>query len=193
MAQEIEIEFKNLLTEDEFNRLANYLSFPQQAAEQTNYYFETNDFALKKRGSALRIREKAGTCVLTFKEPHPDGLLETHDKLTKREKDLWLSGQHLEKPNVAHRLQKMGISLNDLHCFGQLTTKRRQICDKQTRVVLDESIYNDRKDYELEIEADNRKTGLAVFHSLLETLAIPQRPTPNKIQRFFMSRSLEEP
>lgn len=189
MVQEVEIEFKNLLTADEFNRLASYLAFPDEAVKQTNYYFETADYLLKTYGSALRIREKNGTYTLTLKEPHPDGLLETHDPLTKQEKERWLSGQHSKAPNVTRQLQKKGIALSDLYYIGQLVTKRRQQTYKQTIVVLDESMYNGRKDYELEVEATDYKTGLTVFRNLLDTLAIPQRETPNKIKRFFTSRA----
>ncbi|WP_212685903.1 CYTH domain-containing protein, partial [Salmonella enterica] len=83
MAQEIEIEFKNLLTEEEYLKLLSNLPFPKYSQTQTNYYFETEDFSLKAHGSALRIREKNGNYTLTLKETHELGLLETHDALTE--------------------------------------------------------------------------------------------------------------
>lgn len=52
MSQEIEIEFKNLLTEAEYNRIYQFLPFESvELMEQTNYYFETGDGQL--RGRAL--------------------------------------------------------------------------------------------------------------------------------------------
>src|SRR5699024_6280641 len=93
MGQEIEIEYKNLLTKQEFNHLLHHFSFPQPGKKQTNYYFETKNFTLKENRSALRIREKDGNYQLTLKEPHVNGLLETHDMLTESEAMDWLQGK----------------------------------------------------------------------------------------------------
>src|SRR5699024_2829905 len=87
------------------------------------------------------------------------------------------------------QLQKKGIALSDLYYIGQLVTKRRQQTYKQTIVVLDESMYNGRKDYELEVEATDYKTGLTVFRNLLDTLALPQQETPNNSKRCLTSRA----
>src|SRR5699024_2293642 len=92
MSQEIEIEYKNLLTKQEFDYLLGHFPFPQNSQKQTNFYFETENFSLKENGAALRIREKDGHYRLTLKEPHPDGLLETHDPLTEAEAMNWLQG-----------------------------------------------------------------------------------------------------
>ena len=48
MVQEIEIEYKTLLTKQEFTTLLHALSFPQDSVSQTNYYFDTINFALKE-------------------------------------------------------------------------------------------------------------------------------------------------
>lgn len=56
MTQEIEIEFKNIVTEEEFNTLCKSFSI-EVFTKQVNHYFETPDFSLKA-GSALRIRHK---------------------------------------------------------------------------------------------------------------------------------------
>ncbi|MFD1040706.1 CYTH domain-containing protein [Virgibacillus byunsanensis] len=185
MTQEIEIEYKNLLTKDEYNRLWSHLSIPKKSKTQTNFYFETEDFSLKKHGCALRIREKAGNYTLTLKEPHETGLLETHDSLTKQEATLWISGNKMEKPNIAKRLENININISDLCYYGSLTTERVEIQSDDVLIVLDYSMYNGKSDYELEVEAPTEEIGLNVFHSLLEDMNIPKRNTPNKIQRFF--------
>ncbi|WP_343042451.1 CYTH domain-containing protein [Ornithinibacillus caprae] len=183
--QEIEIEFKNLLTKPEFDRILNRLPFPEKADKQTNFYFETMDFSLRKNKSALRIRQKNGNYRLTLKEPHPDGLLETHDHLTVEEANEWLNGNCIPKENILKQLNQINVSLQDLKYFGSLTTERREYKDNGIIYVLDYSTYNNQEDYELEIEAIHKKEGIQAFHSLLEELHIPQRETANKIQRFF--------
>lgn len=64
MAQEIEIEFKNLLTKNEFEKLTQaYQLDNEDFVLQENHYFDTKSFALKHKGAALRIRKRtAGMC-----------------------------------------------------------------------------------------------------------------------------------
>lgn len=187
MKQEVEIEFKNLLTKSEYDRLNHSYPFPTQAVEQINHYFETPDFQLKKNGSALRIREKKDGFVLTLKEPHDEGLLETHDPLTKQEMESWLKNQPLAKENVYHQLETLGISFEDLKYYGSLKTFRKEVELDEILLVLDHSMYNNHEDYELELEASDKVSGERVFLEILEKHSIPVRKTPNKIERFFNS------
>jgi len=190
MSQEIEIEFKNLLSEDEYERLTTELPFDtDERFTQTNYYFETDDFDLKERGCALRIRKKKDSWTATLKEPHVDGLLETHDTLTEEEVRLWMNDEPAPAPNISLRLQNMGLSFSEVQFKGALITERMEISYRDTLLVLDRSHYNQQTDYELELEAEEKTLGERVFTDLLEEYQIPKRETPNKIQRFFATVS----
>ncbi|UOQ92846.1 CYTH domain-containing protein [Halobacillus shinanisalinarum] len=193
MAQEIEIEFKNLLSEDEYQKLYTYLSFETvEPIEQTNYYFETEDLKLRSKGAALRIRQKNDTWTATLKEPHPDGLLETHDQLPKETADLWMNNQFSDAPHVEKQLNKLGISPSDLLYIGSLTTHRKERQYKDTLVVLDHSFYYDESDYELELEASSKQQGEKIFAELLTTYQIAKRQTENKIKRFYQAKLKSE-
>ncbi|MFA1818932.1 CYTH domain-containing protein [Virgibacillus oceani] len=185
MTQEVEIEFKNLLTKNEFNRLLNELPFPSSSETQTNYYFETKDLALKAHKSALRIREKNDTYTLTLKEPREVGLLETHEALTRQEAKEMIENQPVFKKEIDQQLLRKNISFEDLIYYGSLKTERREIRYQGVLLVLDYSIYNGKTDYELELEATSEEAGRKVFEDLLEKHNIPRRRTPNKIKRLF--------
>jgi uncharacterized protein YjbK len=43
---------------------------------------------LKENKSALRIRKKGGEYVITLKEPHPEGLLETQKIISRKQQSL---------------------------------------------------------------------------------------------------------
>lgn len=188
MAQEIEIEFKNLLTEQEYKKLLDFFKLdPSQGIVQTNHYFETKDFQLKSKSSALRIREKDNLFQLTLKEPHPEGLLETHDPLTKAEAKSWIDGEIIPKPHVANQLNQLSIDFAKLRYGGALSTRRIETVYKETVIVLDYSTYNGNTDYELEIEAKDKLHGEAVFNEIINELAITKKETPNKIERFYKS------
>jgi uncharacterized protein YjbK len=185
MTQEIEIEYKNLLTEEEFKLLLSDVPFPSDSKTQTNYYFETKDFSLKAHRSALRIRNKNDDYRLTLKEPQKIGLLETHDALTKEEAEAMLEGRTIFKKEVGQQLARMNILFEDLIYYGSLQTFRRETNYKDVLLVLDYSLYNGTADYELELEAPSEEVGRITFDNLLDTYRIPRRITPNKIERFF--------
>ena len=67
MSQNIEIEFKNMLTEDEFHKFLTHFQITStDFFKQENHYFDTKDFALKEHGCALRIREKKDRFEMTL-------------------------------------------------------------------------------------------------------------------------------
>lgn len=185
MSQEIEIEFKNLLSNAEFIQLQKDLPFSTSSIEQTNYYFETKNFDLKKHGSALRIRKKQGKYSLTLKQPHEQGLLETHDILTEQEFKQWIQGEIIPKPHTSKQLSEMNISPAELKYVGYLTTNRMEIEFNGTQLVLDYSNYLGTEDFELELEASTKEHGKKIFYELLNKYNIPIRQTPSKIERFF--------
>lgn len=188
MSQEIEMESKNLLSKDEYERLLNFFQVEEnQSKQQINYYFETNDLKLKANGAALRIREKNSNWMLTLKEPYQEGLIETHQTLTEKEAKHWIAGSPTSAPDIEKRLQLFDISCSELKFGGKLKTNRIELPYEGGLVVLDYSEYNGQFDYELEIEADTMKQSEAIMQKLLNKLDIKQKPTPNKIERFYQT------
>jgi uncharacterized protein YjbK len=186
MMQELEIERKNLLTKDEYNRLITGLSLTDVTPEnQRNHYFETADFQLKQTGSALRIREKNGQYVLTLKEPQGDGLLETHAVLTQEEAHQLIAHNGVIKPTIATRIKALGVSVEALMFGGTLETNRIEVNQDDVLVVLDESHYLDHVDYELEVEGPSLKVTEKRLAALLARFSITKKDTPNKIARFY--------
>ncbi len=175
-----------MLTKLEYQRLQQFFNLDNHPATiQTNHYFETKDFQLKANGAALRIRKKNDLWQLTLKQPHTDGLLETHDTLTAEEAHSWINGDIIPKPHVAKQLNQLGIDFAKLHYGGRLQTHRQEVPYQDTIVVLDYNTYNNHVDYELELEAKNFQHGQKVFNQLLIEQQIPKRETDNKIKRFY--------
>ncbi|WP_188455651.1 CYTH domain-containing protein [Virgibacillus oceani] len=187
MTQEIEIEYKNILTKDEFEACLHRYPFPESGVKQTNYYFETSDFSLKEHGCALRIREKNGKFVLTLKEPHPNGLLETHEPLSKEEAHEMINGKIVKRDTINNQLQNKNIAMTEIVYCGKLITVRREINYENVLLVLDYSMYNEAADYELEIEAPTEDIGKNFMNNFLAKNNINKRDTPTKIERFFAS------
>lgn len=182
----MEFEAKNLLTEQEYELLITHFN-QNKPKTQINHYFETDDFLLKSKGAALRIRELNNQYVLTLKQPEQDGLLETHVMITEEIKNQWLAGQIVVIPQFKNHLDKLGINPENLKYWGNLRTDRIEIEQEQITIVLDKSFYNNTIDYELEIEANSMTIAKDKLNQLLITHQIERKNTVNKIVRFFQT------
>ncbi|MFE8700398.1 CYTH domain-containing protein [Cytobacillus sp. FJAT-54145] len=186
MSQNIEIEFKNLLTQEEFTKLKSFFQIEDSMfVKQINHYFDTPTFSLKELGCALRIREKNSTYEMTLKQPALEGLLETNQTLTSTEADVMLKTGLIPDGAVKDQLDRLNIALQEIVYFGSLSTERAETEYLNGLIVLDYSSYLNHHDYELEYEVNHFETGEKHFLELLHTLDIPVRKTDNKIRRFY--------
>ncbi|TDQ42141.1 CYTH domain-containing protein [Aureibacillus halotolerans] len=189
MHQEQELEWKNLLNEDEFQRLYRYYQFQHDDfIQQTNHYFDTSDFLLRSSHAALRIREKGGQYTLTLKQPHPsgEGLLETHQPLEVKHAQQILTDGHCKTPEAMQpSLSLIGRKTLNVKHIGTLMTRRSIREMSHFTLFLDHSFYGQKEDYELEIEATSVTAGEQAFLDILRMHNIPKRETLNKIARLF--------
>jgi uncharacterized protein YjbK len=185
MPQELEIEFKNLLTQAEFNNIKKRLSLTEtDFSLQKNHYFDTSSNELKDLKCALRIREKNDKHELTLKQPADDGLLETNQVVTREETTKMLLEGCLPAGEVKVALDNLGVYSKKFNHFGTLSTNRAETPYKGGLLVLDYSFYLNNEDYELEYEVKDKQTGEEIFLEFLRDLNIPFRPAENKIKRF---------
>ncbi|PEK99468.1 CYTH domain-containing protein [Bacillus sp. AFS017336] len=187
MAKEIEIEFKNLLTKEEFENLKTFFQINESRfRSQTNYYFETPSFSIKEHGGALRIRKKSATSyTLTLKIRQTVGHLEINQKISESEASNMLETSVLPDGEVKEYINEVKLNLNDLNLIGELTTNRVEFPYEDGLLVLDHSTYLNHEDYELEFEVTDENIGKQQFINLLMDHQIPERKTLNKIKRFF--------
>ncbi|MER1999029.1 MAG: CYTH domain-containing protein [Lysinibacillus sp.] len=192
MSQQIEIEFKNMLTKEEYEQLLMHFDIDYNTiALQENHYFDTRDFALKKRLSGLRIRIAGTKIECTIKERSGDHAhLETTDNLTIEQAQSMLSGGPFVASEVLKRLQALEISPANLSVFGSLSTKRVELEFKGGLLVLDHSFYLNQDDYEVEYETTNERVGQQIFLQFLAEHGIAIRPADKKIARF--SKALQQ-
>lgn len=186
MSQELEIEFKNLLTKPQFTKICEAFAISSSAfKKQVNHYFDTASFSLRKQNSALRIRQKGHTYTLTLKQPHETGLLETHQSLTEAEMTQACQQQIFPTGEVTHVLDQAGISAADLQYLGALTTYRAETAYKYGTLVFDHSYYHGHQDFEMEWEAPAYEGSRTTFMNLLANFDMAYHPADNKIKRFY--------
>lgn len=189
MSQELEIEFKNLLTKEEYLLLRSSFHTPEQEIIiQQNHYFDTPLFHLKDNEVALRIREKNGEYYLTLKQPVEEGVLETHQSINALVANEMMMDGGLVSGEVHDLLVLMNIPVKKIVHFGSLKTNRVEVPYESGILVMDHSYYFTEEDFELEYEVTDRTQGEKSFTKLLSYYKIPVRKTDSKIKRFYKAK-----
>lgn len=193
MSEILEIEYKTLVSKEDFIHTKTYFQLKESDFfTQTNYYFDTSDFLLKNQKAGLRIRLLNDSAELTLKVPQPVGLMEITDYFSRKQALTFIEKDQLpEKGHVAKKMNELGVPLEKLHTLGHLKTKRAEKKLPQGLLALDENWYNQRHDFELELEVTDAVQGKQAFLFLLETLGIQESPSVNKVQRMMQSLNSE--
>lgn len=175
MQKEEEIEYKFLVSEEEFNQFLSYFDTQGNNAVrkiQINYYYDTDDNMLNKNDVTVRVRQEQDKLKCQIK------------KHTNTSMALFFSDEYcgcLERlPKV---LRVEGIH-EELLLKGSLVTERREIkfgvCGK---LCFDISMYLGMIDYEIEVEYTERdkQSGGAIA----AIIGLNTKASATKSHRFF--------
>ena len=182
--REIEIEFKNLLTENQYDAL--YEKYDLSNSEEIinkNFYYDDADESFKKIGAALRIRYTNKKTEMTLKIKGETQNVEINVPLDEK---------YPKEPTVLpiltneiiSELERMNAKIKTPMLIQKIETLRHEVTLEEGLLVLDKTTFiNDIVDYELEFETKDYETGLATFEKLLEENNIDKNPAKPKIAR----------
>src|SRR5699024_3859713 len=148
--KELEIEFKNMLSGQEYGRLEEKYFSSQKPVVQTNFYIDTPDLDMRKNRILLRIRDAEGIQMMTLKEPTEKGVMEYHGEVSGElnfDRDI----RPAELPELVRgELARYDIDISRLKIYGALSTERRQVPYREGLRVLDRNTFLDEEDFDLE-------------------------------------------
>lgn len=174
----LEIEYKALLTQQQFNDLNNYFNH-SQTIHQINHYFLYLDPSVH---ISCRIRQIDTTFTLTFKQDHTVGKLETNfididftQPFIRQDVQTFLIENNLNKPFTL---------------IGSLTTIRHLTLEDHCEICLDENNYCGISDYELEVESiDDPFYTQALFNKICDEFELIEN-SASKFKRFLVKKGL---
>ena len=182
--REIEIEFKNLLTKDQYDAL--YEEYNLSNSEEIinkNFYYDDADESFKNIEAALRIRYTNKKTEMTLK---------IKGETQNIEINVLLDDRYPKEPTVLpilpneiiSELERMNVKIKTPMLIQKIETLRHEVTLEEGLLVLDKTTFiNDIVDYELEFETKDYESGLAAFEKLLEENNINKNPTKPKIAR----------
>ena len=190
---EIEKEFKNLLTKEQYEAIAgDYQSVFTKDITQTNSYYDYEGL-LQQHKMALRIRIVEGkeTGEITLKIPQSSlEVLEYTEVLPVDILNAYNHDKQFTLPtSLQEALENKGITLQTVNQTTLLTTHRLEgALSENEWLVLDESHYNGKVDFEMEMEVRCLEFGEPVFLGILANYNIVRCQAESKIKRALSTR-----
>ncbi len=169
----IEIESKILLTKANYDKLVKGLNFPKISLVQTNYYLDSREQVLKKYGMVLRVREGDQKFIFTMKAPLSEGLLEKNQALTAEEAGKLIDKNVFPSGEIYNFLETLHLVPEELEVLATLTTFRKVLEYKDTKLDISQNTYDDNIDYELECSSDSAERSQSTLKEICEQFNIP--------------------
>lgn len=167
MNQNLEIEYKMLVTREEFETLLKHCQ-TDGVREQLNVYYDCTPSSTL-RHVAMRIRDVDGHHWFTLKAPQPKGVLEYEMEIAEN------SPEVLDNEEIRCLFQQLKLTL-PVHECGRMRTRRHWKETPWGELCLDHSLINGRDDYEIEFEiSGDPDTGKAYFLGLLAECGLTYR------------------
>lgn len=177
----IEIEFKTLMTDNEYNKIIDLFDLRENIFSQENYYFDTDDFYIRKNCMELRIRHRKNVWKITLKSPHENCMYEDSIIINETEANYYIKNGFNLKP--------FGLDLFVTLKVSNIT-ERAVTPYKEGNLFLDKSTFAGTTDYEIEYEADEPAHGIEVFREFLNENGINYKPSHHKVERAYIALKL---
>ncbi|MBF0714836.1 CYTH domain-containing protein [Gemelliphila palaticanis] len=181
--ENIEIEFKNLLTEQEYTRIYDYYKLSNcPDILNVNHYYDTKNYELKNNNCAFRIRISNLLREMTLKIKRDKGNLEINVPVSSEKIPEIISLENLPL-EIQEKLKLFKIK-DELKLINKIETIRKELKLEKGLLVLDKTTYiNNIEDYELEFEVFDYLEGKKEFLSILNNLSLERKKAIPKIAR----------
>ena len=181
MINNIEVEYKILVSKENFEKLSNL--YPNKTFnKQVNTYYDTKNNDLRKNHCAMRIREKNNTFMITLKVPANKGHEEFECFVDEN------SSKMFKICEIKNILDNLGI-IDEVIVIGECTTHRAVIKTDKAELCFDINEYNGITDYEIEYEQTCDHDGITEFNKILSQIGLSYTQNcPSKIKRTLESK-----
>jgi uncharacterized protein YjbK len=182
MQKSVEVEFKTLLSKEEYERLMEQFKGNRMDL-QTNHYFDTSRFSLKALDASLRVRERE-SLELTLKRKKGYIIQEFNLPITKEIFEEIKTTGVLPEGELKNEVNNL-IGEQKINNFLSLSTLRMFFSYNNGVLFIDKSHYLGITDYELEYEAKSYHAGKKEFVQIINELGIQYRKSEKKVKRAY--------
>ncbi len=170
MPEAKEIETRTFLTEQQYiNITASFLRNDSKLEffDVFNYYIDDSQYTLEENGCFLRVRNSKNTIELTLKRRISESEnIEVTDIISETDFSLLVNGHILPPGDVYNALSEVGLNKLTFIKVGEMETKRLELEKEGYKIILDSNKYNEKADYNLEVEADSEELASETLEKL---------------------------
>lgn len=196
MPYSLEIEFKNMITQDTFFQLSNMFNFTSQDfILQQNYYYDFEDILSEKQMS-LRIRRRLDVTEITLKQKavqSQHAQIEITLPFEQPIEETYTDIESFLPKEILNHLAIEQVELTQLDQIGRIDTLRKEFEYQKGLLCIDYNRFNgEQEDYEIEFEYSSINDGETIFDNFLVQHNIPRKPAKNKIARMRTFQGLDD-
>lgn len=160
----IECEARALVSEEQYKAIFEYyskVSNPKKYITNINTYFDCEDLYLTEHHIVLRARSISDKeYELTLKIKGENGDIEINHLLTLDEYEEFKKSIDIPSKDIKDKLIEYNVDLGRLKLITELKTDRLEVKYDDHLVVIDKNYYRGKIDFNVEIEANDKKSAL---------------------------------
>ena len=173
----LEYEERVMITENQYSQIVkSYANYEHKEIVNTNYYFDYEDLQLTNSGMVLRVRninDQIYELTLKIKQENAD--VEINHPLTSNEFNDIISNVNIPDSEVLVKINSLNIDVDRLKLITSLKTERIEIQFPEYLFVIDKNYYNDRVDFNLEVESTSKKRAKTCLNQIISQFGIENK------------------
>ena len=172
----MEYEARVMINENQYSSVIDF--YLKQGKEchklvNLNYYYDDDKMTISNNHHVLRLREiNEVNHELTLKIKGDNGDIEINRSLTSREMNELMDQVNISDVEIIERLKEIGVDLANLKLVAKLKTERIEIQEEDYLLVIDKNYYNDKIDYNLEVESTSKNLAVERLKQVIEQFGI---------------------
>ena len=173
----LEYEERVMITQNQYSQIVEeYSKYEQKKIVNTNYYFDYEDLQLTNSGMVLRARNIDDQIFeLTLKIKQENGDIEVNHPLTSNEFLDIIENEKIPDSEVLVLLNSKNIDLESIKLITSLKTERIEIEFPEYLFVIDKNYYNNKVDFNLEVESTSKKDAKTYLNQIISQFGIENK------------------
>ena len=172
----MEYEARVMITENQYSLVKDFYlktNLERHQLVNINYYYDDDKLTITNNSHVLRLRTiDDNKYELTLKIKGENGDIEINKSLTSFEIRDIQNQVNVSDEDIIKQLKSINVDLANLKLISKLKTERIEVVLINSLLVIDKNYYNDKIDFNLEVESMSKSDAVALLKEICEQFDI---------------------
>ena len=172
----MEYEARVMITENQYSLVKEFYQKTNLKRHQLvniNYYYDDDKLTITNNSHVLRLRTiDDNKYELTLKIKGENGDIEINKPLTSFEIRDIQNQVNVSDEDIIKQLKSINVDLANLKLIAKLKTERIEVVLINSLLVIDKNYYNDKIDFNLEVESISKSDAVGLLKEICEQFDI---------------------